>query len=147
MARVIEIDDDTLIGYDFENTLYFITNKNTTTTRVTKEEAKQVLDIVAPSNEVTLEQLQNLHDTYEALQDLYYTYEDTGKYIKTIQLNSYDTHPLTLDLSAKKLYVMNTDLIFDLTLFLRTRMKPITVKNGATYSGIRPALRKVSGAA
>ena len=73
MARVIEIDDDTLIGYDFENTLYFITNKKTTTTRVTKEEAKQVLDIVAPSNTVTLEQLQLLHDNYETLQNLYYT--------------------------------------------------------------------------
>lgn len=116
MARVIEIDDDTLIGYDFENTLYFITNKQTTTTRVTKEEAKQVLDIVAPSNTVTLEQLQALHDNYETLQNLYYTYEDTGKYIHTIQLNSYNTHPLTLDLARAKLYIMNSDLIFDLTL-------------------------------
>ena len=116
MARVIEIDDDTLIGYDFENTLYFITNKKTTTTRVTKEEAKQVLDIVAPSNTITLEQLQLLHDNYETLQNLYYTYEDTGKYIHTIQLNSYNTHPLTLDLTRAKLYIMNSDLIFDLTL-------------------------------
>ena len=116
MARVIEIDDDTLIGYNFENTLYYITNKQTTTTRVTKEEAKQVLDIVAPSNTVTLEQLQLLHDNYEPLVELYYTYEDTGKYIRTIQLNTYDTHPLTLDLARAKLYIMNSDLIFDLTL-------------------------------
>ena len=116
MARVIQIDEDTLIGYDYKEKLYYITNKDTTTTRPTKEEAKQILDIVAPNNTISLEDLEDLYTTLETLYSLSYTYADNSSYIKTIQLNTYAENPLTIDLALKKLYIMNTNLIFDLTL-------------------------------
>ena len=116
MAREIIIDEDTLVGYSFPTGTYYVTNKNTTTTRTTKEEIKQVLNIVAPSNQITLEDLQTLSTTLETLYSLSYTYADNSAYIKTIQLNTYEENPLTLDLDLKKLYIMNSNLIFDLTL-------------------------------
>ena len=116
MAREIIIDEDTLVGYSFPNKIYYVTNKGTTTSRTTKEAIKQILDIVAPSNLVTLEDLQTLSTTLETLYSLSYTYADNSSYIKTIQLNTYEENPLTLDLDLKKLYIMNSNLIFDLTL-------------------------------
>lgn len=114
--REIIIDEDTLVGYSFPKANYYVTNKGTTTSRNTKEEIKQVLDIVAPGNSVSLEDLQNLHNTLETLYSLSYTYADNSSYIKTIQLNTYEENPLTIDLTLKKLYIMNSNLIFDLTL-------------------------------
>lgn len=116
MSREIIIDSDTLIGYDFPNKIYYVTNKETTTKRTSKEEAKKVLDIVAPLNTVSLEDLQSLHDTLETLYSLSYTWEDTGAYIKTIQLNTWEEYPLTLDAEKQKLYIMNSDIIYDLSL-------------------------------
>lgn len=125
MAREIQIlnDEDTVIGYNYEAKLYYVTNKGTKTTRPTKEEALLILKIIVGANPldtdsqpITLDRLQDLHDAYESLQTLSYSLADNGEYIHTIQLNTYETHPLTIDLKAKKLYVMNSDLIFDLTL-------------------------------
>ena len=126
MAREIKIlnDTDTVIGYDYETQLYYVTNKETKTTRPTKEEAFNILKIVAGNNPldinnqpITLDRIQEeLHDTLETLQDLSYSLSDTGEYIHTIQLNTYASHPLTIDLQAEKLYIMNSDLIFDLRL-------------------------------
>lgn len=114
--REIRIDEDTLIGYDYEKRYYYITNQATTTTRITAQRAKQVLDIVAPSNAVTIEDLNTLATKILSLEKLYYTWEDTGAYIKTIQLNDYAKYPLTLDAEKKKLYIMNSPLVFDLIL-------------------------------
>lgn len=117
MAREIIIDEDTTVGYIYEDQDFFITNKGTTVTRKTAEEIYNILNIVAPTQTLTnLEEIQQLPYIVEYLHELYYTWEDTGAYIKTIQLNSYEKHPLTLDLQVQKLYVMNSDLIFDLTL-------------------------------
>ena len=114
MAREINIDLDTLIGYDFPNSTFYITNKETTTKRRTRQEAKNVLDIVAPSNTVTLDDLENLQTQLETLTNLYYTWEDKGAYIKTIQFNTWEKYPLTLDAEKQKLYIMNSDIIYDL---------------------------------
>ena len=123
MAREIIIDSDTLIGYDFPNKTFYITNKGTTTDRLSKSEAFKVLKVVAGNNPVdkdgvaiTEDRLeQELVIAKETLTNLYYTWEDTGSYIKTIQLNTWDKYPLTLDAEKKKLYIMNSEIIYDLS--------------------------------
>ena len=114
--REIRIDEDTRIYYVYEDKSYYIENKNTTTPRTTATNAKHVLDIVAPSNTVTIDDLISLAETYETLTSLSYTWEDTGAYIKTVQLNDFSTHPICIDCEKSKLYIMNTEIIFDLTL-------------------------------
>lgn len=114
--REIVIDSDTRIYYIYEDKKYYIENKDTTTERTTAEEAKKVLDIVAPDNTISVDDLISLATDYEYLTSLSYTWEDTGAYIKTIQLNSFDKHPLCIDCEKAKLYIMNTEIIFDLTL-------------------------------
>ena len=114
--REIIIDSDTRIYYIYEDKSFYIENKNTTTPRTTATEAKKVLDIVAPNNTVTINDLISLSTTYETLTSLSFTYSDTGSYISTIQLNSFSTHPLALNAERAKLYIMNTEIIFDLTL-------------------------------
>ena len=127
MAREIIIDIDTLIGYDFPNKNFYIYNKGTTTPRLTKENALNVLRIVTdtPAEQfpvdidgvaITLERLQTeLIDTQETLTNLYYTWADNGSYIKTIQLNTWEKYPLTMDAEKQKLYIMNSEIIYDLS--------------------------------
>ncbi len=114
--RVINIDEDTSVGYIYEEQKYFVTNKGTTTKRNTAEEIKQVLDIVAPDNTITENDYTELKDNYEELTELYFTYSDDGSYIATIQMNDYSKYPLTINPEKSKLYIMNTEIIFDLTL-------------------------------
>ena len=114
MAREIIIDGDTLAGYSFPLKEFYIENKGYTTYREDILVAKEVLDIVAPDNTVTIEDLQALKDNVEPLKTLKYTWDDTGAYIRTIQFNTYEKYPLTLDCTKKKLYIMNSNLIFDL---------------------------------
>ena len=113
--REIIIDDDTRIYFIYEEKKYYIENKSTTTYRTTAQNAKAVLDIVAPSNTVTLAQIEALSTTYETLTSLSYTWADNGSYLSTIQLNDFKKYPFTLDTEKGKLYIMNTELIFDLT--------------------------------
>ena len=123
--REIIIDENTRVYYIYEDKLYYIENRNTTTPRTTAVETKKVLDIIAPSNTVIINDLISLAETYETLTSLSYTWEDTGAYIKTIQLNSFDKHPLCIDCEKSKIYIMNTEYIFDLTLTesYRTRIE------------------------
>lgn len=114
--REIQIDEDTVIGFDYENHYYFIENKETTTTRTTPENALAVLKIVAPDTTLTTDDLVTLATQEEHITELSYTWEDTGAYIKTIQLNDYKKYPLTLDAEKDKLYIMNSTIIFDLNL-------------------------------
>lgn len=114
--REIIIDTDTVVGYDYELKKFYVTNKDTTTFRTTNTGIKAVLNIVAPNNTVSLNDLTSLATNMESLKALYYTWEDTGAYIKTIQFNEYKKYPLVLDGKKSKLYIMNTQHIFDLTL-------------------------------
>ena len=122
MSRKIIIDyyptgeEDTYIGYDFIKKRYYIGNKGTETYRSTSVKAKQVLDVVAPFNEISIETIQGLESNTEVLTDLYYTLSDEGDCVKTIQLNDYVEHPIVLDLPRRKMYIMNSELVFDLTL-------------------------------
>ena len=116
MAREIIIDSDTLIGYNYPIGKYYVTNQNTTTYRADLMEAKNVLNIVAPSNTVTIYQLKSLQDTLETLTSLSYTLSDTGAYFATIQFNDYKDYALVLDCEKSNMYIMNTDTLFDLRL-------------------------------
>lgn len=114
--REIVIDEDTRVYYVYEEKLFYIENKETSTPRTTATEAKKVLDIVAPSNTVSLDDLISLAETFETLTELYFTWDDKGAYIKTIQLNSFKEHPIAIDCEKAKIYIMNTEYVFDLTL-------------------------------
>lgn len=126
--RNVDIDTDTSYGYIFEEKAFYVTNKGTTTKRLatvktiddrlqeSATETKQVLDIVAPNNTVTVDDLILLATTYEDLKDLYFTYSDDGSYIYSIQLNDYKKNPIVMDAEKKKLYIMNTDIIYNLPL-------------------------------
>ena len=116
MTRTINIDEDTSISYIYKDSMYEIQNKNTTTQRTKVQDAKNVLDIVAPDNTVTIEALIELSTTPELLTDLHFTYNLLGTYIQTIQFNDYKDYPLTLDAEKGKMYIMNSNVIFDLTL-------------------------------
>lgn len=112
--RYIEIDEDTTVGYNYLKQAFYVTNKETTTYRKTIEEIKEVLNAIQVTT-VTDEELQTIYSTDEELIELFYTWEDTGSYIRTIQFNSYNTHPLTIDCPKSRLYIMNTPIVFDLT--------------------------------
>lgn len=116
MARIITIDEDTSIGYSYPNKVFYIINKDTMTTRATAKQILKVLDIVAPYHSITEDTLLTLASTLEPLQTLSYSLDDTGSYVRTIQINTYKENPLTLDLAKQKLYIMNTNIIFDLIL-------------------------------
>lgn len=117
MTRTITIDTDTSISYIFPEKVFQINNKSTSTTRTTAENAKNVLDIVAPDNELTPQDLiDQLVTPMETINKLSYTWNSTGEYIQTIQFNDYSKYPLTLDLDKNKLYIMNSNIIYDLTL-------------------------------
>ena len=116
MSRAIIVDSDTSIGYNYLIKKYFITNKNITTYRESATESKRVLDIVAPNNSITVEQLTILAEDFETLKSLSYTLSDTGSNITTIQINDYTEYPIELNVENKKLYIRNTNLVFDLTL-------------------------------
>ena len=120
------LDEDTKVGYGFQSKLYFIDNKGTRTTRVTSQDIFNVLNIVTNSTPytkvdnvvtpITKGMLDSLAETDEEVTSLSCTYEDSGAYIKTITLNDYDYYPLTIDCDLSKLYIMNTDKVYDLTL-------------------------------
>lgn len=122
MARIIVMDEDTSIGYSYPNKVFYIINKDTMTTRTTAKQALDVLRILHPSlidkdeKLVTEDRLITLASTLETLQELSYSLDDTGAYVRTIQINTYKENPLTLDLAKQKLYIMNTNIIFDLIL-------------------------------
>ena len=116
MSRIIPIDSDTYIGYNYLIKKYFINNRDTITYRESSTEAKRVLDIVAPDNVITIEILNTLARDLEVLNTLSYTLSDTGAYISTVQLNDYEDYPIELRSETNKLLIRNTNVVFDLTL-------------------------------
>lgn len=118
------LDEDTLVGYDYQTDRFYVINKGTTTYRkgagtleqTGEELIKAVLDIVAPDNEVTLEDLQELHDNPELLTETSYTLSDTGAYRASVQINDYSDNPIVIEAEKHVLYIKNTELNFNLTL-------------------------------
>lgn len=132
MSReIIVIQDILKVGYNYKDKYYYINNKGYITKRTTPILIYDVLKVVEPlittgTNEVvkvTLEDIKNLSTTYETLQELYFTYSDTGSYIATIQINDYKDNPITLNAEKNKLYIMNSNVIFDLSLNEEKRLR------------------------
>lgn len=116
--RYIDIDGDTRVGYNYLKQQYYVTNKSYTTYRNSKELTEVVLATLGITKDTypeVIENLSALQSTYEELYKVYYTIQDTGAYIHTIQFNDHEEYPLTIDCEKGKLYIMNTSIIYDLT--------------------------------
>lgn len=112
--RYIDIDADTRVGFNYLKKQYYVTNKTYTTYRDTIALTQEVLGVLGITD-ITDEQLQSLADTFETIESLSYTLQDNGAYIHTIQFNDYEEYPLTIDCEKAKLYIMNTSIVYDLT--------------------------------
>ena len=123
------------VGYDYKNKTYYIINKGYTTERTIADEVLNTINAIAPSithitspllsideatTELPLSYIQALSTTYEHLVDnstpLYYTWSDTGSYIASIQISTYADSCLILNAEKSKLYIQNSNVIFDLSL-------------------------------
>lgn len=117
--RYIDIDQDTRVGYNYIKQQYYVRNKEYYTYRNTVEEIIQVLnaiDVDTTTEEVNINTLSALKTAIEYLHTVSYTLQDTGAYIHTLQFNDFDQYPLTIDCEKAKLYIMNSTVIYDLTL-------------------------------
>jgi len=113
--RYIDIDTDTRVGFNYIKQQFYVTNKEYTTYRNTVADIQEVLAALEITT-ITDEELQELKDYTEDLYKVYFTIQDTGAYIHTLQFNDFDEYPLTIDCEKKKLYIMNSTIIYDLTL-------------------------------
>ena len=116
--RYIDIDGNTRVGYNYLKQQFYVTNKSYTTYRDNDELIKVVLATLGITEDTYPEVIENLpalQSTYEELYKVYYTLQDTGAYIHTIQFNDHEEYPLTIDCEKGKLYIMNTSIIYDLT--------------------------------
>lgn len=117
-SRYIDIDSDTRVGYNYLKQQFYVTNKTYTTYRKEEEDIVNVLatlDITEDNYPEVISRLTSLKDTYETLNTLSYTLQDNGAYIHTIQFNDFSENPLTIDCEKAKLYIMNTSIVYDLT--------------------------------
>lgn len=123
--RYIEIDKDTLVGFNYLKKKYYVTNKDTTTYRnaawevVAILEAMGITEITIGTEVITLtpEYLEEtIHDPIELLEKIYYTMEDNGSYIRTLQFNDWEDYPLTVDCTQGNIYIKGTNILFSLSL-------------------------------
>lgn len=124
--RYIKINDDTLVGYDYPNQKFFVTNKGTTTTRNTAEQIIAVLEalgitqieIDSETINLTPEYLdETIKNTIETLgTPITCTLEDNGSYIRTLQFNDWIDYPLTVDCEKGNIYIKNTNIVYPLDL-------------------------------
>ena len=115
--RYIDIDTNTRVGYNYIKQQFYVTNKEYTTYRNTLPLIREVLNSLnIPQDNPTDEDIQALKDYTEDLYKVSFTWQDTGAYIHTLQFNDFDKYPLTIDCEKKKLYIMNSTIIYDLTL-------------------------------
>ena len=90
MTHEIIADANTSVGYNFLTKEYFVKNLGTTTTLFTPADTKHILDITAPFNSISEDDIEKLSVTLEPLANIYYAWGDTGNYIKAIYFNSYN---------------------------------------------------------
>ena len=115
--RYIDIDTDTRVGYNYIKQQFYVTNKGYTTYRNTVPLIREVLtSLDIPQDNPTDEEIQALQDYTENLYKVSYSLQDTGSYIHTLQFNDFKEYPLTIDCQKSKLYIMNSTIIYDLTL-------------------------------
>ena len=121
--REIIIDSDTRVYYIYEEKKYYIENKDTTTYRFTPSDTLNVLKVITEqeipldkdNNPITKDRLIELSTRVETLTSLSYTWADDGSYIATIQLNEFSRYPLAIEPSKSKFYIMNTELVYNLS--------------------------------
>lgn len=109
MARTIQVDDNTSVGYDYEARYYYVTHYDTKTTRLTLKEAKGIIDVLHPDNTVTTDDLVNLYTEIEELANIYYALDDDGLGVKAIWFNTYNYYPIVY--LGTQLRIGNTDII------------------------------------
>lgn len=115
--RYKDIDIDTRVGFNYIKQQYYVTNKQYTTYRTTLEQIREVLNALEISaTDVTDEELLSFKEDIEYLHKVSYTIQDTGAYIHTLQFNDFSKYPLTIDCEKAKLYIMNSPIVYDLTL-------------------------------
>lgn len=113
--RYIDIDADTRVGFNYVKQQFYVTNKEYTTYRNTVADIQEVLHALNITD-VTDAEIQALKDYTEDLYKVSFTFQDTGAYIHTLQFNDFEEYPLTIDCEKQKLYIMNSTIIYDLTL-------------------------------
>lgn len=113
--RYIDIDADTRVGFNYIKQQFYVTNREYTTYRNTVADIQEVLHAL-DITDVTDEEIQALKDYTEDLYKVSFTFQDTGAYIHTLQFNDFKEYPLTIDCEKQKLYIMNSTIIYDLTL-------------------------------
>lgn len=113
--RYIDIDGDTRVGYNYIKGKYYVTNKDTTTYRSTVYHIQKVLHAldITDIDDLTLK---GFKESIEELTKISYTWSDTGAYIHTLQFNDFKKYPLTIDCEKSRLYIMNSTVVYDLTL-------------------------------
>ena len=140
--KTITTENTVTVGYDFKNSTYYIINKDYTTERTIADEVLNTIRAIAPSithitspllsidkdtTELPLSYIQALSTTYEGIKKdseghiiyippIYYTWADNGSYIASIQISTYADSCLILNAEKSKLYIQNSNVIFDLSL-------------------------------
>lgn len=138
----ITTENTVTVGYDYQKKIYYIVNKEYTTERLYAEDVYKTIQAIAPNithitspllsidedtTELPLYYIQALSTTYEGIKKdveghviyippIYFTWADNGSYIASIQISTYENSCLVLNAEKRKLYIDNTDIIFDLSL-------------------------------
>ena len=134
----IEEENTITIGYNYKEKKYYIINKEYTTERTYAEDVLETIRAITLNithisspllsinidhdieDEELLSYIRRLSTTYETfipnVTPIYYTWSDTGSYIASIQFSTYFEDSLILNAEKSKLYIYNSNVMFDLTL-------------------------------
>lgn len=134
----IDEENTITIGYNYKEKKYYIINKEYTTKRTYAEDVLETIRAIAlnithissPLLSISIDHdvedtellsyIRRLSTTYETfipnVTPIYYTWSDTGSYIASIQFSTYFEDSLILNAEKSKLYIYNSNVMFDLTL-------------------------------
>ena len=108
--------DNITLGFNYLRQQYYITNKGKTVYSYNIEDVLNIANgvfMLEPAIERA--DLEACATREETLHTIYYTWQDNGAYIHTLQFNDFEKYPLTVDCEKQKLYIMNSNVVFDLT--------------------------------
>ena len=114
--RYIQIEGTNIVvGFNFIKQKYYITNRDKTVYSSNAEDIYNTLTTVFNITTVSEADIVQCNTDTETLHDIYYTWQDNGAYIHTLQFNEFPDYALTIDCEKQKLYIMNSNVIFDLS--------------------------------